>query len=100
MKDKINQINELDQRIKQLKDFLWICENGHGESSYSEKDRPKFDRFSKLELETYRWTGSDNPRYSKHISNDEDIALLVDCFVENLRVLIKKHEAELNALIV
>jgi len=92
------QINELNRRIEELKDFLWICLNGHGESTYSEKDRPKFDKFSRLELETCRWTGSDNPRYAKRITNDEDIELLVDCFVENLRVLIKKHETHLASL--
>lgn len=98
IKDKISDINSLNRRIEELKDFLKLCENGHGESTHKDsKGNPQINYFGSMELKAYIWTGTQNPDYSKKISNRDDIALLVDGFKQSLSVLIKKLEAELES---
>lgn len=100
MEDKIRAINKLDERIKKLKEFLWICENGTGPSQYKDdKKIPQINQFREFTIESAMWTGSQNPRYSKHITNSDDIDLLVNCFKENLKMLIATLEVQLNQML-
>lgn len=101
MQDKIKQANELDRRIQALKDLLWICENGSGESPHKDsKNSPRINAFNEFGIRAAIWTGSDNPYFRKQITNSEDIDLLVDCFKENLKILITNLEEKLKQMFV
>jgi hypothetical protein len=99
MQEKINEINNLNRNIKELKDFLHLCNIGSKESNYGTQERPKYNKFTEMIIGSNVWTGSDNPKYIKSIHNSDDINFLTDCFKQNLEILIKQKESKLAELL-
>ena len=96
IKEKIAEINNLHQRIGSLKDFKKLLDLGSGDSSYLDREgNPKQNYFTGLSLSSKTWTGSDNPEWTRELTNEHDIELLADAMIQHVEIQIKKLEKEL-----
>ncbi len=99
MKEKIEKINKLTVSIGELKAFLELLEETNVDSEYGDKMKPKRNEFSRLYVQSYIWTGSDNPSYEKKISDRETINELAEVMKVVLRGKIELKEMELKSLV-
>lgn len=96
MEEKIKQINELNNSISSLKDFLWILDYSNIDSTYGKNKRNEFSTFV---VNSHLWTGSDNPKYYKTLSDKETMNELSEVMKPILRSLIEKKKAQLEVLV-
>jgi len=81
---KIVEINTLYETIKSLEGFLDLLEKSNTTFKHDIKKRNEFCSF---EVNSYIWTGDDNPKYSKKITDRETM----NCMSEAIKLVIKEN---------
>lgn len=99
MDNKIEEINSLQRRIKELNDFAYGLKHGNTVSSHSTKENLKMNQFSYLSIGAYIWTGSQSPEYHKTILNKDVINKLKNSMQEIINQEIEIMTLKLKELI-
>lgn len=68
--EKVRRINSLREEISKMAGFLNLLEESDIVSTHSTPKNIKRNEFCEFRVESYLWTGSDNPRYAKCLSYD------------------------------
>ena len=101
IKNKIDHINKLEKRVSELEQFYILCDKGDAETEYKDdKRQPRFNRFSKMSIGSYRWTGTQDPELVKTITNEDDISLVIRTLKQTIYIQIEKLKAELESKLV
>lgn len=95
MQEKIKKINEINSEIEKAQEFLYLVKRG---GEFSEKYK-KQNNFCSLNLASYIYTGSDNPRYDKSLQNPILIKKIADNIKSILEDFIIENETKLSELI-
>lgn len=97
---KIQYINNLNERIRCLTDFIQVAKNGNKITEYKDKDKkPLQNYFSEMHIESEVWTGTDTCRKCVRLSNGEDIAVIAECVVVVAEQRLEALKSELTSLL-
>jgi len=94
MNEKLEQATQLNREINELSSFLELLEIGGILSPKYKKQ----NEFIKLEITSYVWTGSDNPRYWRSIESAEIIKELADMMLPLVRSKLSEKKLKLEGL--
>ena len=81
---KIGEINNLYGTIKQLEDFFDLLEKSNITLKHDIKKRNEFCYF---EVKSYIWTGDNNPKFGREITDRETM----NCLSEAIKPVIKER---------
>lgn len=97
MQEKINKINSLDKEVGNIRDVLSAYE-AHGKL-YDGKEEKK-NKIGSITVDTYIWTGSQNPKYTKVLTSEDAINEIKEATVKILSRLLKEKGEELEKLVI
>lgn len=93
-REKIALASTLSSKLGSLESFLIMLLEGGAMSEYE-----RFNTFCELSASSYIWTGKDNPKYYKGITDPETISECANAMVPIIKSKIESTKEEINKII-
>ena len=94
LEQKIQKANSLKQEINDIKDFIKIIVDGQ---KYDERYNGQ-NYFRGISLSAEIWTGTQTCDYNRKMNNTDTIKSFVNAGLEQLKVLLKEKQEELEKM--